>query len=442
MTAHAKFSASRSEELYERAKTVLPGGVSRNTVLRSPYPLYVDRAEGCHVTDIEGVTRIDFANNMASLIHGHSHPVVNKAVIAQLQRGTAFSIATEVEIVYAEHLCSRNDHFEKLRFVNSGTEAVMAALKAARAYTGRAKIAKVEGAYHGGYDYAEVSQTSTPSNWGKDDNPASVPVAHGTPAKALEDVVVIPFNDPDKAKSILDRHGHDIACVLLDVLPHRVGLAPAKPAFVEMLREWTDQNEALLILDEVITFRSKYGGAQEWYNLEADITAMGKIIGGGFPVGALAGKNDIMDVMNPLASNLRFPHSGTFSANPVTMTAGLAAMQLFDRPAVERLNELSTRARSGIEEVIRTTGARACVTGGGSMLRLHMKPKLPNNYREAFSTPEEKWRLSFMLDHLSDSGFITINTCAFTMSTAMGESEIDSLVDAIEIGFRRLAADR
>jgi glutamate-1-semialdehyde 2,1-aminomutase len=209
-----------------------------------------------------------------------------------------------------------------------------------------------------------------------------------------------------------------------------------------MLREWTVQNEALLILDEVITFRSRYGGAQEWYNLEADITAMGKIIGGGFPVGALAGKNDIMDVMNPLESNLRFPHSGTFSANPVTMTAGLAAMQLFDRPAVERLNELSARARSGIEEVIRRTGARACVTGGGSMLRLHMKPKLPNNYREAFSTPEEKWRLSFMLDHLSDSGFITINTCAFTMSTAMGESEIDSLVDAVEIGFRRLAADR
>ena len=442
MTAHAKAFASRSEELYERAKTVLPGGVSRNTVLRTPYPLYVDRAEGCRVTDIEGVTRIDFANNMASLIHGHAHPVVNKAVIAQLQRGTAFSVATEVEVIYAEHLCSRNDRFEKLRFVNSGTEAVMAALKAARAYTGRAKIAKVEGAYHGGYDYAEVSQTSTPSNWGKDDNPASVPVAHGTPAKALEDVVVIPFNDPDKAKSILDRHGHDIACVLLDVLPHRVGLAPATPTFVEMLREWTVQNEALLILDEVITFRSRYGGAQEWYNLEADITAMGKIIGGGFPVGALAGRNDIMDVMNPLESNLRFPHSGTFSANPVTMTAGLAAMQLFDRPAVERLNELSARARSGIEEVIRATGARACVTGGGSMLRLHMKPKLPNNYREAFSTPEEKWRLSFMLDHLSDSGFITINTCAFTMSTAMGESEIDSLVDAVEIGFRRLAADR
>ncbi len=440
MTAQQKAVSSRSEELYERAKQVLPGGVSRNTVLRSPHPIYVDKAEGCRVTDVEGVTRIDFANNMAALIHGHAHPVVTKAVTAQLQRGTAFSLGTEVEVAYAEHLAGRNEGFEKLRFVNSGTEAVMAALKSARAYTGRAKIVKVEGAYHGGYDYAEVSQTSTPANWGKDDSPASVPVAYGTPAKALEDVVVIPFNDPDRARAILDRHGHDIACVLVDVLPHRVGLTPASPSFVEMLREWTAEHEALLILDEVITFRSRYGGAQEWYKVEADVTAMGKIIGGGFPVGALAGRADIMDVMNPLASNVRFPHSGTFSANPITMTAGLTAMRLFDRAEVRRLNDLANRARSGIEEVIRQTGASACVTGGGSMLRVHMKRKLPNNYREAFSSAAEQQRLSFMLDHLFDSGFITINTCAFTMSTAMGEAEIDALVEAVEIGFRRLAA--
>ena len=147
-----------------------------------------------------------------------------------------------------------------------------------------------------------------------------------------------------------------------------------------------------------------------------------------------------MDVMNPLASNVRFPHSGTFSANPVTMTAGLAAMQLFDRSEVRRLNDLANRARAGIEEAIRQTRAPACVTGGGSMLRIHMKPKLPNNYREAFSSAAEQQRLSFMLDHLFDSGFITINTCAFTMSTAMGEAEIDALVDAVDIGFRRLAA--
>jgi len=431
---------TRSAALYERAKQVLPGGVSRNTVLRLPHPIYVSHAKGCRVVDVEGITRIDLANNMASLIHGHAHPVVTQAVIAQLQRGSAFSLGTEVEVTYAEHLSSRNKGFEKLRFVNSGTEAVMAALKAARAYTGRAKIAKVEGAYHGGYDYAEVSQTSTPANWGRDDNPASVPVAYGTPVKALEDVVVIPFNNPDRARAILDRHSSELACVLVDLMPHRVGLNRANPDFVEMLREWTHAHEALLVFDEVITFRSQYGGAQEWYDVEPDITALGKIIGGGFPVGALAGSSEIMEVMNPLASNVRFPHSGTFSANPVTMSAGLAAMRLFDRDAVHRVNELATRARFGIEEVISKVGAKACVTGDGSMLRLHMKSELPTNYRQAFSSLGENRRLGFMLDHLFDSGFIMINTGAFTVSTAITENEIDALIEAVEIGFRRLAA--
>jgi glutamate-1-semialdehyde 2,1-aminomutase len=440
MTAVAQSRLSKSEALYERAQRVLPGGVSRNTVLRSPHPLYVDHAAGCRVTDIEGVTRIDFANNMASLIHGHAHPVVMDAVAAQLRRGTGFTLGTEVEVQYAEHIVGRTDSFDKVRFVNSGTEAVMACLKAARAFTGRAKIAKVEGAYHGQYDYAEVSQTSTPANWGKDDAPASVPVAQGTPIKALEDVVVIPFNDPAKAKAILDRHAGELACVLVDVLPHRVGLVPATPEFVGMLRDWTVRNDALLIFDEVITFRSEYGGAQEWYDDRPDLTAMGKIIGGGFPVGALAGRADVMDVMNPLASDIRFPHSGTFSANPVTMTAGLTAMELFDRAAVKRTNALAERARSGIEEAIAKSGVAACVAGGGSMFRVHMKPQVPANYREAFGSTEEKRNLGVMLDHLFDSGFIMINTCSLTTSTAMGESEVDDLVAAMATGFQKVAA--
>ncbi len=439
MTAQPQFHVSKSEALYDRAKKVLPGGVSRNTVLRSPHPVYVDHAEGCRVTDIEGVTRIDFANNMASLIHGHAHPVVMDAVAAQLRNGTGFTLATEIEVRYAEHLVARSASFEKVRFVNSGTEAVMAALKAARAFTGRAKIAKVEGAYHGGYDYAEVSQTSTPANWGKDDSPVSVPVAYGTPPKALEDVVVIPFNDPAKARSILDRHRGEIACVLIDPLPHRVGLLPATPAFVEMLGEWTTEDEALLIFDEVITFRSEYGGAQEWYDVHPDLTAMGKIVGGGFPVGALAGRSAVMDVMNPLASQVRFPHSGTFSANPITMTAGLTAMELFNRPAVHRVNALAARARRGIEDAIAEAGVAACVSGGGSMLRVHMKPELPANYREAFSSPEEKRRLDIMLDHLFDSGFLMINTCSLTTSTVRGEAEVDGLVEAMRHGFRKIA---
>jgi glutamate-1-semialdehyde 2,1-aminomutase len=428
-----------SIELYERAQRVLPGGVSRNTVLRSPHPLYADHASGCRVTDIEGVERIDFANNMASLIHGHAHPAIVAAVTEQLHKGTAFTLATEIEVRFAEHLIGRNEGFEMLRFVNSGTEAVMGALKAARAFTGRAKIAKVEGAYHGLYDYAEVSQTAKPENWGDAEHPTAVPVAFGTPPAVLDDVVVIPFNDPERALAILDERRSEIACVLLDLMPHRVGLNPAQPEFVTALREWTEDNGSLLVLDEVITFRSEVGGAQERYGVRPDLTATGKPIGGGFPVGAIAGCREVMDVMNPLVDPVLFPHSGTFSANPVTMTAGLTAMQLYDRPAVARINALAKRAMDGIEEAIDNTGVTACVTGGGSMFRVHLKADPPHNYREAFATPEDTKKLELLLSHLFDEGFLMINTCSAAISTVMTEVEIDSLVAAMERGFLKLA---
>ena len=434
----APTSTTASAALYERACRILPGGVSRNTVLRDPHPLYADFASGCRVTDVEGVERIDFANNMASLIHGHAHPAVVEAVTKQLARGTAFTIATEIEVRYAEHICSRNPAFEKLRFVNSGTEAIMASVKASRAFTGRPMIAKIEGAYHGQYDYAEVSQTPNPASWGTAERPASVPVAHGTPRSALGDVVVLPFNDVERSLRRLDEHRDELACVLLDLMPHRVGLRPAEREFVSALRDWTDANGALLVLDEVITFRSRYGGAQEWYEIRPDLTALGKMIGGGFPVGAIVGRAEVMEVMNPLAEKVLFPHSGTFSANPITMTAGLAAMECFDAAAVERVNALATRAMEGIEEAIRRTGARACVTGGGSMFRVHLKPEPPRDYREAFMTPEENGQLKVLLDHLFDAGFLMINTCSATLSTAMGEAEVDALVEALEAGFAKL----
>jgi glutamate-1-semialdehyde 2,1-aminomutase len=432
-------TSTRSSALYARAQTLLPGGVSRNTVLRDPHPIYADRGEGCRVWDIEGTCRVDFSNNMASLLHGHAHPAIVDAVTAQLRRGSAFTVGTEVEVRYAEHLIGRSPSFERLRFVNSGTEAIMACLKASRAFTGRPKIAKVEGAYHGLYDYAEVSQTAKPGAWGEADHPNSLPVAHGTPKSALEDVVVLPFGDVEASLALLDEHADELACVLLDLMPHRVGLKPADAAFVQALRDWTSANDALLVFDEVITFRSEYGGAQDWYGVRPDLTAMGKAIGGGFPVGALAGRADVMDVMNPRNTPLLFPHSGTFSANPITLTAGLTAMELFDRDAVARLNGLASRAIEGIEAAIEKTGATACVTGGGSMFRVHMKSAAPRNYREAYTTSEEAARLKVLLDHLFDSGFLMINTCAATMSTAMTEAEIDSLVEAMESGLAKIA---
>jgi glutamate-1-semialdehyde 2,1-aminomutase len=438
MSGGASDQPSKSALLYERAMKILPGGVSRNTVLRRPHPLYADYAQGCRVTDIEGVERIDFANNMASLIHGHAHPAIVEAVTEQLGRGSAFTLATEIEVRYAEHIVGRSDSFDKVRFVNSGTEAVMGMLKAARAFTGRHKIAKIEGAYHGLYDYAEVSQTATPSNWGSETRPAAVPVAFGTPPAVLDDVVVIPFNDPERAIEILETHRGLLAGVVVDPLPHRVGLVPASDAFIAALRDWTHDDGSLLLFDEVITFRSEYGGAQDWYEASPDLVAMGKMIGGGFPVGAIAGRSDVMDVMNPLAEKVLFPHSGTFSANPVTMTAGLVAMKMFNRDAVTYVNSLATRAVDGIERAIAESGVTACVTGGGSMLRVHMKATAPSNHREAFVTPDESQRLNLLLDHLFDSGFMMINTCSAATSTAMGTEEVDALVAAMAQGFKKI----
>jgi len=251
-------------------------------------------------------------------------------------------------------------------------------------------------------------------------------------------VVVIPFNDAERAVAILDQHADELACVLMDLLPHRVGLLPASQEFVNAMHQWTRDNGALLVYDEVITFRSAYGGAQEWYQVSPDLTAMGKMIGGGFPVGALAGRAEVMDVMNPLADKVLFPHSGTFSANPITMTAGRVTMELFDQDAVLKLNQLAEYARTRLTEAIRLTDIPACVTGGGSMFRVHMKPEPPANYRAAFQTPEETTRLNVLLDHLFDNGVMMINTCSGTLSTVMTEKEVDILADVMLAGLRKI----
>lgn len=430
--------STHSSLLYDRALCVLPGGVSRNTVLRKPHPFYAAKGEGCYVTDIEGVRRIDFANNVASLIHGHAHPKIVEAVTAQLQCGTAFTFGTEAEVVFAEHMCGRVSGFEKIRFVNSGTEAILCCLKAARAFTGRPRIAKVEGSYHGLYDYAEVSQSAQPSNWGPAEHPASVPVARGTPASALNDVIVIPFNDIKTALAILDEHAGELACVLVDPLPHRVGLIPAAHDFIETLRKWTTANGALLVFDEVITFRSEFGGAQQWFAARPDLTALGKMIGGGFPVGGIAGCSTVMEVLNPLAEKVLFPHSGTFSANPITMTAGRVAMELFDRAAVDRLNRLGDRARWQIGEAIRQADIPACVTGAGSMFRIHLKPQVPRNYRESYASPEETQVLRALLDYAFANGIMLVGTGTGILSTPMTGKEIDTLTEVLLGGFKKV----
>jgi glutamate-1-semialdehyde 2,1-aminomutase len=429
----------QAEGLFRRALEVLPGGVSRDTVLRKPHPLYAAKGEGCIVTDVDGREFLDCANNMASLIHGHAYAPVMDAVARQLRGGTCFSFATEIEIEFAEHMCGRSAAFEKIRFMNSGTEGVMAMIKAARAYTGRPKIAKVEGAYHGAYDYVEVSQMSSPERWGSPLSPNSVPLAAGTPQGVVDDVIVIPFNDSDAAIRILDQQAASIAGVLVDLIPHRVGLVPADTEFVHRLREWTSRNGALLLFDEVITFRTTRGGAQALYSAKPDLTALGKAIGGGFPVGAVAGRGEVMDVFAAGRHGLRLPQSGTFSANPVTMVAGLVAMQHFDPEKVAWVNQLGEQARRGIREAIAASGVPACVTGAGSMFRIHLRPQEPRNYRDTYLDERGRNLLAQFNDGLFDEGIMMTNTGTGMLSTVMQPQHVERLVAVVSSSLRRLA---
>ena len=426
-----------SKLIFERAVKVLPGGVSRNTVFREPHPYYASSAKGSYIKDISGVDRIDFANNMASLIHGHSHPAIVNGVSEQLLKGTAFTMGTEAEVAYAELLINRAPNFEKIRFMNSGSEAVMTMIKASRAYTGKPKIAKAEGAYHGTYDYAEISQTSSPENWGDLNQPNAVPVVHGTPKGVLDDVVIFPFNDVERTLAILDQNADQIACVLIDPVPHRIGLFPATDSFIEAIYRWTRKNKALMVFDEVVSFRVNYSGAQQHYVHKPDLTAMAKIIGGGFPVGALAGKSEIMQVMDPRQTFLRHPQSGTFSANPVSSIAGRIAMEMFDEQAVLNLNALTMTAWKQIEEAIKIADVPISITGEGSMFRLHLLEKAPMYYREAYQSKEAKVVLNELIDYMFlKENIILINTCSCMFATTLTQNEVDRLSEALLKGFK------
>ncbi|MBW6491822.1 MAG: aminotransferase class III-fold pyridoxal phosphate-dependent enzyme [Lentimicrobium sp.] len=424
------------EELYKTACEVMPGGISRNVVFHKPHPFYVSEASGCYITDINGVKKVDFANNIASLIHGHAHPKIVEAVCNQIKKGTAYTLATEIEIEHASLLCNRVPGFDKIRFMNSGTEAVMAMIKAARAYTGKPKIAKAEGGYHGSFDTAEVSQSASPANWGDIDSPNSVAHVQGTPKEVLDNVVIFPYNDIERTINILNRHAAHLACVIIDPVPHRIGMVQATPEFVEAVYNWTRQNNALLCFDEVICFRVAYEGAQSNYNVKPDLTSLGKIIGGGFPIGGLAGNKEIMNILDPSGNDYRFALSGTFSANPVSMTAGKVAMELLDREALDKLNHNSQIAIKQIKEAGKLADIPLSITGKGSMFKIHFREVAPTNFRESYEDAARKKVINLFLDKMYEENIIIINSCSCVLSTVITQKEIDMLSEAMLNSFR------
>jgi glutamate-1-semialdehyde 2,1-aminomutase len=432
-------SNSSSQKMYNRALTSLPGGNTRTTVFMKPYPIYAARGEGCRVWDVDGNEFIDCINNFTSQIHGHAHPAVMKAATAQLALGSAFGLPTESEVDLAELLAARLPSVDQVRFANSGTEAVMMALKAARAFTGRPKIAKCEGAYHGTYDYAEVSLDPTPEAWGRN-APVSVAYARGTPDNVLADVVTIPFNNAEAASSLIREYGAELACVLVDPMPNHAGLAPADKTYLEALRKVTREVGALLIFDEVITFRLGFRGAQGLWNVEPDLTTLGKIIGGGFPVGAICGDKDVMAVFDPRPGKPALPHGGTFSANPVTMRAGLAAMELLDDAAFARLDAMGEAVRAGINDAFHRHGIPGGTVGLGSLLKIHFADRPIRDYRSAYPTEVESSRQAVFNRALLNRGVLAAGYGLMALSTPMTDADIHAIIDASSGALAEVAA--
>ncbi len=429
---------SKSNALFQRARKVLPDGGSRSTIRMTPYSLYIDRASGKIIRDIDGNEYVDFNNNYTSLIHGHSHPAIVEAVNRQLTRGTAYSFGSEAEVRLAELLCARCNSFDKIRFMNSGTEAVMNAVKAARAYTGKPKIAKCERAYHGSYDYAEISVSAPPTDLTKGD-PVPFPHAAGTPQGALDDVVIIPFNEPEIAERILVSHAADLAGVLIDPFGAGLGRVALSPEFLAMLERVREQHGVALIFDEVVAFRAGWSGMQAQLGIEPDITALGKIIGGGFPIGAVAGPNDIMAVFEAGDGGTRLPHGGTFNANPVTMAAGHAAMSLMDTDAFARLNALGASFRSAIEDVLKLTNVSGKVLGHYSVFSLAIDDEdfAVDADERFFGQGPDRLRYYMM-----NNGYYLSNGLYGAVSTVMDEGDIDPFCQTLLRGIRSILGER
>jgi glutamate-1-semialdehyde 2,1-aminomutase len=344
-------------------------------------------------------------------------------------RGISFPGPTELEIELARILTARIPSMQVVRFANSGTEATMHAIRAARAYTGRSKIAKFEGAYHGTHDWVLVSVSPDPSSAGSRSRPRSVAWSAGVPPAVLRHVVVLPWNDTAACVSTLEKHGRDLAALIIDPMLANAGMIPPREGFLEALREATSRLGIVLIFDEVISFRIASGGAQERFGVRPDLTTLGKIIGGGLPVGAFGGRAEVMNFYDPRGGRGRINHGGTFNANPLTMAGGIATMEQLTPDAYQRLDALGDRLREGARQLLERTGYPGQVTGTGSLFWLHHTASALGDYRSARPDDAEAPVRTFM--GLLNEGVLVSQRGLGACSLAMTEDDIDRFVDAL-----------
>lgn len=420
-----------SRALHERAVKAMPGGTTRTTTYFDPYPLYIDRGEGCRIWDADGTERIDMLGNYTAMILGHAHPKVVEAINRQAARGTAFAAANPIEVELATVLCERVPSLDLVRFCNSGTEATMFAMRLARAFTGRPNIARIEGGYHGTHDYAEVSTHPAPAEAGPPERPTAAPDSIGTPQWALEGSVVLPFNNPDAAERILREAGQRdrVAAVILEPIIGAGGVIAATNEFIQRLRAVTRELGMLLIFDEVISLRVAPGGAQQLYGVTPDLTTLGKIIGGGLPVAAFGGRADVMELMDP-RRRPNLPQGGTYNGNPLGMAAGVAAMKELTPDVYEDLNRKGARVKDQLTEVFASHGMPAQVNCAGSLFAIHFTDVPVTDYRSK-ATSNDSITQDFFLA-LVNHGVLMAPRAMGAISTPMAEHDIQEFVDAVD----------
>jgi glutamate-1-semialdehyde 2,1-aminomutase len=386
--AEYKAKTKKSAEWFEVASKHLPGGVTGNVKFYPPYPVYLKKAKGSHVWDLDGNDYIDYMLCFGPLILGHAHPKVIDAVRKQLDRdGTQiFGAPHELEARMAERLKKIFPFADAVRFTNSGLEATLHALRVAKGAKKRSRIAKFEGAYHGCYDEVLVSLTPSEDSAGPRASPQTVSGSYGTSGAVIDNVQVLPYNDIENTVRILKAHKNDLAALIME--PVQRGFVVPDMEFLKIVRETTRELGIILIFDEVMSgFRmEKYGGATTAYGIEPDMICLGKIIGGGFPCGAFMGRRDIMDMVNPVtrAKNERVFHGGTFNGHPTILAAGMATLDVLEEPKTyPYLNKVSDRLRDGFNDLFGRMGFEAKAVGPGSTFNLVFTKGKVADYRDA-----------------------------------------------------------
>lgn len=413
----------KSKKLFEEAKKLLPGGVSSPVRAIKPYPFYTKSANGSKLTDIDGNVYIDYVMGYGPLLLGHNHPAIKEAVIKQLSDGWLYGTPSELEVSLAKEIVKLYASIDMVRFVSTGTEATMGALRTARGFTGKNKFIKIEGGFHGAHDAALVKAGSGATTLG-------TPDSAGVPKDFTKNTLQVPYNDIEAMTEAIVAYKDDVAAVIIEPVLGNIGPILPEKGYLKEVRAVTKENDVVLIFDEVITgFRLAMGGAQEYYGITPDMTTLGKILGGGFHIGVIGGKREIMEKISPAGPVYQ---AGTFNGSPVSMTAGLAMINTMKKEKVhEKVNKSGETLRAALSDLVGDLGLDYSISGVGSMFKVFFGD-LPHNYNEALKCDTGKFNI-FFKKMLNDGIFLPPSQFETNfLSLAHSKEDIDKTIDAYQ----------